>query len=277
METDGRAWESTRLGLYGLGLAVVGVLLQGAGVLYRLGAPENDDPVGTRIAFALIAFGLLFASRWARFQPWMKTATGVYFLAVGVTVVYYAADTNFEAPNLLGMVLFQFGMHVVFPRVRDVVAFAVLFGLGVLAGLVFVSTEPAVHPAFLLGFPTFLSLVAGIAAWEREHLIGTILRQRDTLEERVFERTRELEKEVVHRRVAELRALESSRAKSAFLTRMSHELRTPINAIVGYAELIREDASDPEVEGDVDHILTASGQLLHLVDDVLDVDRIARG
>ncbi len=72
----------------------------------------------------------------------------------------------------------------------------------------------------------------------------------------------------------------ASRAKSAFLASMSHELRTPLNAVIGYSELLQEEAEDagqldflPELE----KIRAAGRQLLSLVNDVLDLSKIEAG
>jgi signal transduction histidine kinase/CheY-like chemotaxis protein len=69
-------------------------------------------------------------------------------------------------------------------------------------------------------------------------------------------------------------------AKSQFIANMSHELRTPMNAIIGYATLLLEDAKAegrPEVEADLNRILNASRRLLELINDVLDLSKIESG
>ncbi|MEZ4237030.1 MAG: ATP-binding protein [Myxococcota bacterium] len=65
-------------------------------------------------------------------------------------------------------------------------------------------------------------------------------------------------------------------AKSAFLAQMSHELRTPMNAVLGYAELLAEDAT-AEQRDDLARISAAGEHLLDLVNDVLDLSKVSAG
>jgi len=67
-----------------------------------------------------------------------------------------------------------------------------------------------------------------------------------------------------------------SRAKSAFLANMSHELRTPMNAIIGYAELLLEEAEADDAQ-DLVRIRDAGRHLLELVNDVLDLSKVEAG
>jgi PAS domain S-box-containing protein len=72
----------------------------------------------------------------------------------------------------------------------------------------------------------------------------------------------------------------ANETKSEFLANMSHELRTPMNAIIGYAEILKEDAEDEENEEivpDLDKIITAGKHLLQLINDVLDISKIESG
>lgn len=69
----------------------------------------------------------------------------------------------------------------------------------------------------------------------------------------------------------------ANRAKDEFLSRMSHELRTPMNAVLGFAQLLEMGSLDEEQRDSVKRILHGGRHLLRLIDDVLDVSRIATG
>jgi signal transduction histidine kinase/CheY-like chemotaxis protein len=72
----------------------------------------------------------------------------------------------------------------------------------------------------------------------------------------------------------------ANQAKSAFLANMSHELRTPMNAILGYSEMLTEEAEDlgqEELVPDLQKINQAGNHLLSLINDVLDLSKIESG
>ncbi len=75
-------------------------------------------------------------------------------------------------------------------------------------------------------------------------------------------------------------ALEATKAKSNFLANMSHELRTPMNAILGYSEMLMEEAEDQGQEDfipDLQKIHTAGKHLLGLINEILDLSKIEAG
>lgn len=78
-------------------------------------------------------------------------------------------------------------------------------------------------------------------------------------------------------RDARVAAEDANRDKDEFMSRMSHELRTPLNAILGFAQLMQLDGLRPDQHEHVEYILRASNHLLTLVDDVLDIARMATG
>ena len=101
---------------------------------------------------------------------------------------------------------------------------------------------------------------------------GGVLRERRQAL-RVAERSAELE-----RLSSEL--LRANRMKSEFLANVSHELRTPLNAIVGFVDLLRDgvygDLSARQTPP-VERIAASATHLRHLVDQVLDIAKIAAG
>jgi len=66
-------------------------------------------------------------------------------------------------------------------------------------------------------------------------------------------------------------AVKSSRVRSEFLSRMSHELRTPMNAIMGMTALAKNTVEAEKRDDMLDKINSASGRLLQLIDDILDM------
>jgi signal transduction histidine kinase len=90
---------------------------------------------------------------------------------------------------------------------------------------------------------------------------------------KLVERSKELE-----RLSTEL--LRASRMKNEFLANVSHELRTPLNAIVGFVDLLREgvygDLAPRQVKP-VERIEASANHLRHLVDQILDLAKIAAG
>ena len=70
----------------------------------------------------------------------------------------------------------------------------------------------------------------------------------------------------------------ANKSKSYFLSNISHDIRTPMNAIVGLATLLSNEADNPKKVGEyTKKLLTTSQHLLGLINDVLDMSRIESG
>jgi diguanylate cyclase (GGDEF)-like protein/PAS domain S-box-containing protein len=95
----------------------------------------------------------------------------------------------------------------------------------------------------------------------------------ESLEEKVLERTRELER--INR---ELRR--ANEIKARFIANMSHELRTPLHSIIGFSEVLLDrtfgDINEKQQKY-VTNILTSGRHLLHLVSNILDLAKIEAG
>lgn len=76
---------------------------------------------------------------------------------------------------------------------------------------------------------------------------------------------------------ARIHAEEANLAKSQFLSNMSHELRTPIHAILGFAQLGSERATDQKTKDYCKRISTSGNRLLLLINDLLDLSKLEAG
>lgn len=73
------------------------------------------------------------------------------------------------------------------------------------------------------------------------------------------------------------RAQEASKTKSEFLSNMSHEIRTPINVIHGLIEVMKQTKLDEEQKEQIDLLDSSSKDLLGLVNNILEIERIEAG
>jgi len=101
-------------------------------------------------------------------------------------------------------------------------------------------------------------------------LNSTLKQLNDELEERIKERTSELE-------TARNRAEANTKAKSEFLSMMSHEMRSPLNVIVGLTELLDQRELEEPEGGYVRNVRFSALQLLNLINDILDLSAIEAG
>ncbi len=87
--------------------------------------------------------------------------------------------------------------------------------------------------------------------------------------------------DITELRLAQEAALAASHSKSEFLANMSHEIRTPLTAILGYADLLRNDLefarSKDKREQAVKTIQEAGNHLLTVINDILDLSKIEAG
>ena len=109
-------------------------------------------------------------------------------------------------------------------------------------------------------FVMFLLSILKADYSRKQHYIATLLEYQSELEKSSQE------------------VMRANQAKSDFLSHMTHDIRTPINGIMGMVEVIKKNCSDQNrVDECLDKIQKASGHLLDLLNDVLDMSKLESG
>jgi signal transduction histidine kinase len=124
-----------------------------------------------------------------------------------------------------------------------------------------------------IGFDHWTGFVGWIVSLATVLGLALVLRHERRQARSLVERSKELE-----RLSSEL--LRVNRMKSEFLANVSHELRTPLNAIVGFVDLLREGVYGelaPRQVKPVERIEASANHLRHLVDQILDLAKMAAG
>ncbi|MDF1629457.1 MAG: ATP-binding protein [Alcanivoracaceae bacterium] len=143
------------------------------------------------------------------------------------------------------------------------------------------AAEAALLSATLWKVFFVLIIITGVVCW----LFVLAHESRVVAEEESRRQTRLLTEEIVaHDRTdqalqqAKERAEAANGAKSRYLTGISHELRSPLNAILGYAQLMENDASVPSNRKEALGVIRRSGEYLaDLIEGLLDISKIEAG
>ncbi len=149
------------------------------------------------------------------------------------------------------------------------------------------ATQTALRSGFLKAFMLLL-LIAGLVAW----WVVLAHKSRQVAQDESNRQTQLLLREIeLHRKTdealqhakqvadqARAAADQANQAKSRYISAISHELRTPLNSILGYAQLMGEDASIPAHRKQAVAVIKRGGEhLLSLIEGTLDMAHIEAG
>ncbi len=200
-----------------------------------------------------------------RAWPYIDTGLGHYLLLMAIVVPVLA--------GLFGLLYHQ--------ELRAMGENALTFG-------------PTLRLGFIKAFSALL-LVSGVVAWwlvltHKSRQVAQEESNRQT--QAVHEQTIALRREIDSHRQTDLQLQDAklqaegarhqaelaNQAKSRYITTVSHELRTPLNSILGYAQLLEEDASIPAHRKQAVSVIRRGGDhLLSLIEGTLDIARIEGG
>jgi signal transduction histidine kinase len=189
-----------------------------------------------------------------------------------------------------GLGHFLLMMLIVVPLLAAV--FGVLYqqelrGIGESALADMAQATASLRSAFLKAYMSLL-LIAGIVAW----WLVLAHQSRKVAQEESNRQTRLLMREIeLHRQTdralqaakqtadqAREQADQANQAKSRYISAISHELRTPLNSILGYAQLMGEDAAVPPHRRQAVAVIKRGGEhLLSLIEGTLDIAHIEAG
>jgi CheY-like chemotaxis protein len=110
------------------------------------------------------------------------------------------------------------------------------------------------------------------------YLQQQLLNQNQILEEKVQERTYELQLKNIELLAAKEKAEASDRLKSSFINNISHEIRTPLNGILGFGQILsEEDLEESEKEIYLQMLNSSSSRLIDTVTNFLDIAMLTSG
>jgi len=203
----------------------------------------------------------------------------VFTLAVVINSMIYIVD-DVETPYYAGLNLIAIGTLTFIPWTPRYFALVVMviFAPYYAIELKMIAFEGRPNDGLVIAsfFIIGTVIISGVVRYFYEKMRIRELKTRLNLQSEI-KRRQEMEKEVIFARD---NALAASASKSTFLANMSHELRTPLHAIIGYSELLQENAltsDDKQANEDVRKIENAGRHLLSIINNILDIVKLEAG
>lgn len=284
-------------------IVVVSVLM----MAFAFGMTDRNAN-NTTIPILLAGFTILGGNALTRFllrREKLEAASWMY--AMGITaaigILLYAGDATAREilPFLFPVLVFLVGLLLspASTGIMLIVAAGVIFIIPAIATQEGVRlTTHNVSALFMTGITALLAVqVTGELYQITQWALSNYQKERRTNDE-LFDKRQQLQRSLVRAEALSQSLADSNaeleRAKKAaedaknfrgqFLANMSHELRTPLNAIIGFSETMLEfpimyddTTLPPPYERDLGQIYNSGRQLLHVINDILDLAKVDAG
>ncbi len=227
----------------------------------------------------------LEASKAGKLLPYFWFLSALSFFSILIF-----GKTNLKIDNIFAFSLFPLACEIVLMGIITVRAYRrgvpdtlpMLFGV-ILGGLIgshdIIFMIMRVYPHFWVqgvGIFVFDMGIFASLAVRSMRLHDELELYSEKTEQKVFDRTRALQKANADLKDAIDAARHASQAKSRFLANISHEMRTPLNCIIGFSEMLGRSCTTKQ-QKNVDVILDESERLLTLINQLLDIEKIEAG
>jgi signal transduction histidine kinase/CheY-like chemotaxis protein len=196
--------------------------------------------------------------------------TAIAFVALGIGLIAAGGPEQISLRPFVGRTTRALLLRWFLPMTVALILFSSTLTVIIVQSIDHVRYPILATYALTMGWPLLSALIVILVVSQISHMVGGRI---DRVE---HERQRALVELAQARDAAE----ESNRAKSRFLANMSHELRTPLNAVIGYSEMLQEEAAEigqKEFLPDLQRIKDAGKHLLSLINDMLDLSKIEAG
>ncbi len=250
-------------------------------ILYFFGAVDQELMLGPGLAVLAVFIGVIISFILNRHGYGVTAGSLFLLLLIGIFALLDDPRQVVE-----GRVLFLFTIPILIASV--VLRSWASFVMAGICSVVITVVAMLNLPDYAQGAPPFptmfgfftVAFVAWLSANSLENALHELRAINRELDQRVEDRTRDLQE--ANRQLAEANAYlrELDRLKSRFVSMVSHELRTPLTGIQGFTEMIQAgvygDVND-EQSNALKRILVNTTQLVSIVNDLLDQARIEAG
>ena len=261
-----------RLVYYGLLLAMMGIL-----VILPNAFTQHDDIQLVSAYFLLGSFAILF--KYFTYKPDFVFVSHA-LLIIGTFFELFSVFVTFQSINIiiiqLIILIILFTFYMLGTKWGTIYSLANLLPvLGYLIYSDFNNTLLSIKPEKIDGYTMIVGLFFNfiLIMFIQGHFYAAFVKNIKELKD-LADSEKQLNEKL---EVAMVKSEKSSQVQSDFLSTMSHEIRTPLNAVIGMSNLLMMESPRPDQKENLEILRFSAGNLLTLINDVLDFNKIESG